>query len=254
MGCTRTVAKRFNTCSRKIIPHDSVICDWLHLQEQQNNVPVPVPVPAKIMYSDEVTVTREGIHNTRNNHEWAAENPHATYIRGQQQRISINVWAGIVNNHVIGPAILPDRLDRFSYLGFLQHVLPDLLDTAGVPPEVRQTMWLQHDGAPAHYAVIVREYLNEAFPGRWIGRGGPVLWPARSPDLNPLDFFMWGYLRDLMYDNGPLADEEEVIARLVAASAEIKETPGIVAKVRQSMSQRVALCIQQQGGHFEHLL
>lgn len=57
-----------------------------------------------------------------------------------------------------------------------------------------------------------------------------------------------------MYDNGPLADEEEVIARLVAASAEIKETPGIVAKVRQSMSQRVALCIQRQGGHFEHLL
>lgn len=172
-----------------------------------------------------------------------------------QQRFSINVWAGIiVNDYIVGPTILPDRLNRFNYLAFLRNTLPDLLDNAGVPPEVRQTMWLHHDGAPAHYALIVREYLNETFPGRWIGRGGPVLWPARTPDLNPLDFFMWGHLRDLMYDNGPLANEEEVVARLFAASAEIQETPGIVANVRRSMSRRVQLCIQERGGHFEHLL
>ncbi|GBM88486.1 hypothetical protein AVEN_269361-1 [Araneus ventricosus] len=29
-------------------------------------------------------------------------------------------------------------------------------------------------------------------PDRWIGRGGPVLWPPRSPDLTPLDFFPMG--------------------------------------------------------------
>ena len=30
--------------------------------------------------------------------------------------------------------------------------------------------------------------VSTAFPGRWIGRGGPVPWPARSPDLNPLHY------------------------------------------------------------------
>lgn len=25
---------------------------------------------------------------------------------------------------------------------------------------------------------------------KWIGRGGPVFWPAKSPDLNTLDFFI----------------------------------------------------------------
>ena len=47
----------------------------------------------------------------------------------------------------------------------------------------------QHDGCPALYSRHVREYLNQTYPHRWIGRGGEILWPSRSPDLNPLDFF-----------------------------------------------------------------
>ncbi|CAH1378390.1 unnamed protein product, partial [Tenebrio molitor] len=39
----------------------------------------------------------------------------------------------------------------------------------------------------------VRNWLNENFSGRWIGRNGPVAWPARSPDLNLCDFFLSGY-------------------------------------------------------------
>ncbi|EZA48673.1 hypothetical protein X777_13179, partial [Ooceraea biroi] len=38
--------------------------------------------------------------------------------------------------------------------------------------------------------------LNESFPDRWIGRGGRISWPARSPDLMPLDFFLWGHLKN----------------------------------------------------------
>lgn len=57
----------------------------------------------------------------------------------------------------------------------------------------------QQDGAPPHFALRVRERLNEKFPGQWIGRGGPILWPPRSPDLSPLDFFLWGYVKDTVY-------------------------------------------------------
>ena len=32
-----------------------------------------------------------------------------------------------------------------------------------------------------------------------IGQGGPVPWPARSPDLNPLDFWLWGHLKAMVY-------------------------------------------------------
>ena len=55
--------------------------------------------------------------------------------------------------------------------------------------------------APAHYALVVREWLDEWFPNMWIGRRGPIEWPPRSPDLTPPDFFLWGYLRDKIYQH-----------------------------------------------------
>jgi hypothetical protein len=54
--------------------------------------------------------------------------------------------------------------------------------------------------APPHYTRHVREYLNESFPNRWLGRGGPVAWPPRSPDLTPLDYYLWGHMKTLVYE------------------------------------------------------
>jgi len=53
------------------------------------------------------------------------------------------------------------------------------------------------DGAPAHFSCFVTDVLNERFPDAWIGRGGP--WPPRSSDLSPLDFFLWGYIKNIVY-------------------------------------------------------
>jgi hypothetical protein len=62
-----------------------------------------------------------------------------------------------------------------------------------VLPQIRETFghdcWIQMDDAPAHLARSVREWIDEEFPDRWIGRDGPVLWPPGSPDLMPPDFF-----------------------------------------------------------------
>jgi len=35
----------------------------------------------------------------------------------------------------------------------------------------------------------VIKFLDETFPGRWVGKGCPTAWPPRSLDLTPLDFF-----------------------------------------------------------------
>ena len=54
-----------------------------------------------------------------------------------------------------------------------------------------------------HYRTDVRHWLNENFEDRWIGRAGPHEWPARSPDLTPCDFFLWGYLKEQVYQTYP---------------------------------------------------
>lgn len=62
---------------------------------------------------------------------------------------------------------------------------------------------IQPGGAPPHYAAPVRQYLNLEYLGRWIGRSGPMEWPARSPDVNPLDFFLRGHLKSKIFLTHP---------------------------------------------------
>lgn len=54
--------------------------------------------------------------------------------------------------------------------------------------------YISHDGTPAHFARGCQPILNHKF-NKWIGRGGPVPWPERSPDLTPLDFFHGSYIK-----------------------------------------------------------
>jgi hypothetical protein len=58
---------------------------------------------------------------------------------------------------------------------------------------------LQQDGAPPHCGLQVRECLDRTYPRRWIGRDGPMPWPPRSPDITPLDFFLWGYVKSNVF-------------------------------------------------------
>ena len=90
------------------------------------------------------------------------------------------------------PFILEGRLTGEACLRFLQEELPQILED--VPLNKRGRMYFQHHGAPPHSSREVRNFLNYRFPGRWIGRGGPHNWPARSPDLSPLDYCVWGWI------------------------------------------------------------
>jgi hypothetical protein len=39
------------------------------------------------------------------------------------------------------------------------------------------------------------ESFGATFYGRWIGRGGSILWP----DMTPFDSFFWGYVKNYIY-------------------------------------------------------
>jgi hypothetical protein len=58
---------------------------------------------------------------------------------------------------------------------------------------------LQQDGAPPHFHLAVRAFLDNQLPESLIEHRGPTPWPSRSPDLSPLDFFFWGFVKDCIY-------------------------------------------------------
>ncbi|GFV40663.1 uncharacterized protein TNCV_2268341 [Trichonephila clavipes] len=208
---------------------------------------------ASMLFTDEASFSREGIFNTHNSHSWAAANPHVTRTRAAQDRFLVNVWAGILGDYLIGPYILPDRLTGPRYLIFLEQVLPELLDSAHVTAAIRTSMWFQQDGAPAHFSISVRNHLDATCGERWIGRGGPVHWLPRSPDLSCLDYFFWGQMKSLVYET-PVNSTEELVARISAAAGEIRNTPEMLSNVRRSMKRRCEACITCGGRQFEHLL
>lgn len=135
---------------------------------------------------------------------------------------------------MIGPYELPETLNGEIYLDFLQNRLEDLMED--VPLETRRNMWLHNDGCPAHFATAVRRHLNEEYPERWIGRLGPILWPPRSPDLNPLDFFYWGCLKDIVYAT-PITNIEDLRRRINEAAAKINRE-GYARRLKRSFINR----------------
>lgn len=140
------------------------------------------------------------------------------------------------------------HLDGARYLQFLTDELPILLEE--VPLNVRMDMWYQHDGCPAHYCQDVRTYLNVRFPDRWIGRGSLVPWPPRSPDLTCLDFYLWGRVKNLVFNNRPTtAEDMKERIRIAVRSISSAEIELAVESTRE----RLDLCINNDGKHFEHL-
>ncbi|GFV33990.1 uncharacterized protein TNCV_2613881 [Trichonephila clavipes] len=54
-----------------------------------------------------------------------------------------------------------------------------------------------------HKARATIDLLKDTFGDRLISRFGPVNWPPRSCDLTPLDYFLWGYVKSLVYADKP---------------------------------------------------
>jgi hypothetical protein len=65
-------------------------------------------------------------------------------------------------------------------------------------PELPPQTILQQDGAPPHFYHHVRNHLDREMAGRWIG-SGQIAWSPRSPDLTPFGFFLWDYMKNIIY-------------------------------------------------------
>jgi hypothetical protein len=184
----------------------------------------------------------DGIMNSRNTYLIGRQSPHQCGIK-----TSTSIFRQcILGNEHLGP----NRLTRVVYHRFLVNYLPAILKYV---PLHQQHVWFMHDGEPPYFLGIVRQHLNQTFGEQWIGRGGPVNWTVRSPDLNPMEFWLWGRLKTLVY-LAPISDLEILQQRAENACQEIRVIPGIFDRVRTSVGRRSESCVEMHGNHREHLL
>ena len=116
--------------------------------------------------------------------------------------------------------------------------------------------WFMQDGARPHRTPEVFQLLNQHFGSRIKGMDYPnhfndgIEWPPYSPNLRPCDYFLWGYLKDKVWEMNPTS-----IPMLKTAIAnQIKKIPPeLCEKVVKGFEGRLTAVIAKEGGHLEHL-
>ena len=71
--------------------------------------------------------------------------------------------------------------------------------------DIYPDQWFQQDGATAHTSLKAREWLTNQFGNKIISHHMEFPWPARFPDLFPLDYFQWGYVKENFFKRQPAA-------------------------------------------------
>lgn len=182
---------------------------------------------------------------------WAQVNPRWIGPINEVAPAKIMVWTGIINETIVGPYYFEGNVSGDSYLEMLIDYLLPTLHASGFDSS---RICYMHDGAPPHITGPVRQCLDDNFEC-WIGRGAGVNrllpWPPRSPDLNMMDFFLWGTLQHRVYlvENETIDDVANTIAD------EINEIPAeFLQNTQENLLKRLEKCIEVDGNHFEHLM
>ncbi|GFT45185.1 hypothetical protein TNCV_1544401 [Trichonephila clavipes] len=98
-----------------------------------------------------------------------------------------------------------------------------------------------------HNRFIEKDTLGD----RLISRFGPVNWPPRSCDLTPLDYFLWGYVKSLVYADKPqtLDHLEDIIRRVIA---DIR--PQMLEKVIENWTSRLDYIRASRGSQMPEII
>jgi hypothetical protein len=105
----------------------------------------------------------------------------------------------------------------------------------------------QQDNAPAHRAKDTVRFLEESTPA-FIP---PDLWPPNSPDLNPVDYRIWGIMQQRVYATR-MHSVDELKQRLMDVWHGMQQS--IIDSAIDEWRKRLRACVRAKGGHFEHLL
>ena len=106
--------------------------------------------------------------------------------------------------------------------------------------------------APAHRLRAVRDRLRVVFDRRLVALGTEVEWPPRSPDLTPMDFFLWGYIKGKVFLTPP-ENIQELRRRIIDAFNDLRQNRDFIVNSVRKMQRRVAACIANNGRHVEEM-
>ncbi|GBN01122.1 hypothetical protein AVEN_262299-1 [Araneus ventricosus] len=126
----------------------------------------------------------------------------------------------------------------FGTVTVTSNIYLDLFQSYAVP-QFPEGVMFQQDGAPPHNGNIVREFLDKTFIQRWIGRGTVMAWPPRSPDITPLNIYLWVYVKQHVYSER-IDDINHLKQRITDVIHSV--TPDVLIRVWEELDYRLDVC------------
>lgn len=224
--------------SQKIGPNDPAArlryCQWLKWFTRNT-----VCALDNLFFSDEAWFHLSGYVNSQNSRYWSARNPHQVFQQPLHSE-KIGVWCAVSRKRIVGPVFFDSTLNSERYQNIIYEFVASLEDS-------ERYCWFQQDGATCHSSKTTTVLLQDFFGDRLIGKGK---YPPRSPDLTPLDYFLWGYLKSKAFRNNP-NNIDQLKTNIRDLINEISRNT--LKKVSRNLLKRADLCINVNGGLFEHL-
>ena len=157
----------------------------------------------KIIFSDGAHFDLGGYVNKQNCRIWDTEKPHA-YIEKPTHTKRVSVQCGFWSRGIIGQFFFENEKgvavavngDRFRAM------LNEFLFIK-IEEEDIGNIWFQQNGATCHTAQATLDVLRPVFEDCVISCRADVVWPPRSCDQTPLDYYLWGAAKDKCYADNP---------------------------------------------------
>ena len=221
-------------------------CQWI-LEQDDETI-------SQIIFRDEKWFQLNQHPNRQNTRYWSVSKPNLTYDVKNQHVSKIMAFVIVVD----GQSFVYWHVDSsgknlsVNSAQYIESVIKVLDD---IPlHKLRNYIW-QQDGAPSHTSNVTMKFLKGIFKDRIISRLAKIVtmpeWSARSPDLNPLDFTFWSQAMQKVWEEKP---------KTIAALKTVVETffssltPDFINNCVLNIKTRAQLCVQENGGHFEHLM
>ena len=157
--------------------------------------------------------------------------------------LKVGVWCAISRIRIIGPIFFTQTITAERYCNDI--ITPFINELS---EEKKINGYFQQNGTTAHTANSSLHYLSDVFQARLVSKD---LWPPRSPDLNVSDIYLWGALKQKVYQNKPqnLQELRDNIRHQITAIAQEE-----IHQVLEDMKRRTDFCIREHGEHFQQLL
>ncbi|GFW77563.1 transposable element Tc3 transposase [Trichonephila clavipes] len=205
----------------------------------------------RILFSDEAHFWLNGYVNKQNCRIWREANPQV-YVETPLHPEKLTVWCALWAGGIIGLYFFKNdeghnvTVNGDWYRAMITNFFIPELSNHDV-----QELWFQQDGATCHTARATIDLLKDTFGDRLISRFGLVNWPPRSCDLTPLDYFLWGYVKSLVYADKPqtLVHLEDNIRHVIA---DIR--PQMLEKVIENWTSRLDYIRASRGSHMPEII